>query len=122
MIIGGIVAGSGSSPLAQGTLMSMQSTERTPGLIPARAGNIPSQHDRSSRRPAHPRSHGEHHFDGQKTGTQGGSSPLARGTLLRGAACLVHHRLIPACEGNTSAVHSVPAPDPAHPRLRGEHV
>ena len=60
MIIGGIVAGSGSSPLAQGTLMSMQSIERTPGLIPACAGNTHFSRLRVQPVAAHPRSRGEH--------------------------------------------------------------
>ena len=50
-----------------------------------------------------------------------GSSPLTRGapSSLAGLGCL--HRLIPAHAGSTSLGRLRPAPNPAHPRSRGEH-
>ena len=53
--------------------------------------------------------------------TSGGSSPLARGTLLTSSASPIQQRLIPACAGNTYEAASRPRFRAAHPRLRGEH-
>ena len=50
----------GSSPLARGTLMSVQGAERTAGLIPARAGNTAVAPSGGGVMRAHPRSRGEH--------------------------------------------------------------
>ncbi len=51
-----------------------------------------------------------------------GSSPLARGTRLRGCSTLRRVRLIPARAGNTPTTHAEQKPQPAHPRSRGEHI
>ena len=70
---------------------------------------------------AHPRSRGEHASIKILRATMGGSSPLARGTLL--VFCVNHHRagLIPARAGNTLAWIPATIMSRAHPRSRGEH-
>ena len=72
----------GSSPLARGTRKSIAPMAATARLIPARAGNTSGHQVHAPRRPAHPRSRGEHTGACQVGGQEFGSSPLARGTLL----------------------------------------
>ena len=94
---------SGSSPLARGTRASCVSTERQIGLIPARAGNTRTRSASHSGRRAHPRSRGEHAGTFQTKSRETGSSPLARGTLLRRKRDDLSHGLIPARAGNTGS-------------------
>ena len=91
----------GSSPLARGTLALPWLLVRGLGLTPARAGNttvfdIYSQNDR-----AHPRSRGEHRLPLNTVYEDMGSSPLARGTLVKSAMKNDDSGLIPARAGNT---------------------
>ena len=72
----------GSSPLARGTPNVPVHPTNVPGLIPARAGNTVSPAMPSRRKRAHPRSRGEHCWHANPCRRAGGSSPLARGTLL----------------------------------------
>ena len=51
----------------------------------------------------------------------GGSSPLARGTLVLTFTVEDCERLIPARAGNTILPADRAACNPAHPRSRGEH-
>ena len=74
----------GSSPLARGTYNSHGLGSRSARLIPARAGNMGSGLGSHLGTPAHPRSRGEHVRDFGHYRPVGGSSPLARGTFLRG--------------------------------------
>ena len=91
-------------------------------LIPARAGNMSASASGPSRRPAHPRSRGEHL--GRSANAEGriGSSPLARGTSVLHAEALVRTRLIPARAGNIVAYRPRRLESSAHPRSRGEHI
>ena len=72
----------GSSPLARGTLFCLWVFTDAPGLIPARAGNTRYSSFHSRRGRAHPRSRGEHLCILHRIPIIGGSSPLARGTLM----------------------------------------
>ena len=110
-----------SSPLARGTCSQSEDDPRNPGFIPARVGNtskwaLPRQAAR-----AHPRSRGEHFPAGASALSPVGSSPLARGTHIRGSVGPRRHRLIPARAGNTQRFHVSGRGTPAHPRSRGEH-
>ena len=49
-----------------------------------------------------------------------GSSPHARGTLLKQIVETVCHRFIPACAGNAATVQVYHTPVTVHPRMRGE--
>ena len=112
----------GSSPLARGTHPLKHRRRRQAGLIPARAGNTFSCCTCREQRRAHPRSRGEHPiFRPPLNGCQG-SSPLARGTPLRGGPRWSSSGLIPARAGNTLVPRLGYGNGWAHPRSRGEHA
>ena len=90
-------------------------------FIPARAGNTLSGDWRAALSAVHPRSRGEHMPVGIGRDHDGGSSPLARGTLLLNAGCGVTNRFIPARAGNTPSSASSHWTTTVHPRSRGEH-
>ena len=121
MIIGGIVAGSGSSPLARGTYQANTTAPVVARFIPARAGNPLRPSVRVRCRWAHLRSRGEHWTPFFADQISFGSSPLARGTRCRRGSWCGAWRLIPARAGNTMADRATGRHDPAHPRSRGEH-
>ena len=91
----------GSSPLARGTLQRSPHRRRIRRLIPARAGNTVLRTQMRRRRPAHPRSRGEHTARLRPVAKGDGSSPLARGTRRVGYGRRETFRLIPARAGNT---------------------
>ena len=91
------------------------------GLIPARAGNTEGYVTAPSPSWAHPRSRGEHHFSVSFRCRFGGSSPLARGTLLSVFNRVREKGLIPARAGNTPRLRTTRLRSWAHPRSRGEH-
>ena len=92
---------SGSSPLARGTRIDELGDKTNSRLIPARAGNTRSTTRSTRRRPAHPRSRGEHTPRAHIDYSAAGSSPLARGTLHIQIIAHRGDRLIPARAGNT---------------------
>ena len=112
----------GSSPLARGTRRRSRRFRSPTGLIPARAGNTIVCNTIHFERRAHPRSRGEH--PGAVTESPGdqGSSPLARGTLLRYMNIIAQAGLIPSPEGNTVTAPRRMTYSRAHPRSRGEHL
>ena len=77
--------------------------ERCPqaGLIPARAGNTEEVAINAGGFRAHPRSRGEHQVIELEQFAAGGSSPLARGTLIDVSEAFSIFGLIPARAGNT---------------------
>ena len=91
------------------------------GLIPARAGTTLDRLSSSPVRGAHPRSRGDHSISRFTIAFSGGSSPLARGPLLRRKRDDLSHGLIPARAGTTLAVTVLPKFIRAHPRSRGDH-
>ena len=121
MIIGGIVAGSGSSPLARGTYQANTTAPVVARFIPARAGNPLRPSVRVRCRWAHLRSRGEHWTPFFADQISFGSSPLARGTRCRRGSWCGAWRLIPARAGNTTPVSVGACRRTAHPRSRGEH-
>ena len=94
-------ASRGASPLARGTLQRSPHRRRIRRLIPARAGNTVLRTQMRRRRPAHPRSRGEHTARLRPVAKGDGSSPLARGTRRVGYGRRETFRLIPARAGNT---------------------
>ena len=112
----------GSSPRARGTLEEQDAHVYAERFIPAGAGNTPKSRKNRATRPVHPRGRGEHCTMAQvPTGTLG-SSPRARGTLLRINHPLVRSRFIPAGAGNTLKAARAGIKCPVHPRGRGEHM
>ena len=111
----------GSSPLARGTLLALIQAHVEVGLIPARAGNTKLRESRLWRQRAHPRSRGEHPPKDWQPRRIRGSSPLARGTRIRGFQSALRQGLIPARAGNTGAIFATNRGGRAHPRSRGEH-
>ena len=115
-------AGKGSSPLARGTLARISSILCLSGLIPARAGNTNTGAEGIRVARAHPRSRGEHPTLWVFAMSQGGSSPLARGTQADQVVQASALGLIPARAGNTVCSTFSSHPLRAHPRSRGEHL
>ena len=111
-----------SSPLARGTLSAAEHLKDLVGLIPTHAGNIPVRHGRTSRRPAHPRSRGEHFWNNLLISARAGSSPLALGAPWVIGWLMTGMRLIPARAGSTTHVGMMHQTISAHPRSRGEHT
>ena len=111
----------GSSPLARGTRCRTRLGCAHARLIPARAGNTPSDSPRVPAYTAHPRSRGEHSVDILSRYAHFGSSPLARGTLTARRNTSPPKRLIPARAGNTARGTGSIWGLAAHPRSRGEH-
>ena len=70
---------------------------------------------------AHPRSRGEHKPKLKVKPGVSGSSPLARGTLVRPVWDGIQSGLIPARAGNTAIHCTTRRVRRAHPRSRGEH-
>ena len=91
----------GSSPLARGTLLPTVDEVADAGLIPARAGNTRGLGRGNPPKGAHPRSRGEHISPRRRAHVTVGSSPLARGTLIRNNSKTQLTGLIPARAGNT---------------------
>ena len=116
------VSRTGSSPLARGLLLPLEIRVWDGGIIPARAGftgvgNIQVEHFRD-----HPRSRGVYSPDASPRRTPRGSSPLARGLLLRISAEAHDVRIIPARAGFTASPSRSPRPRRDHPRSRGVYT
>ncbi|SUD58843.1 Domain of uncharacterised function (DUF2825) [Ectopseudomonas oleovorans] len=93
----------GSSPLARGTPYLKHPEFLRQRFIPAGAGNTRGAGDRLLRQPVHPRWRGEHARWRKRGAGEGGSSPLARGTLDQAGRRVRVSRFIPAGAGNTTA-------------------
>ena len=115
-------SGSGSSPLARGTLYNPPWVEQVDRFIPARAGNTGCPDPPRRVVSVHPRSRGEHVLAAAVVAASIGSSPLARGTLPVTDSKVEFSRFIPARAGNTGRVPRSTADYPVHPRSRGEHA
>ena len=118
---GGVKAPGGSSPLARGPPPNPSQGRTFPGLIPARAGTtfINNIHLRVLR--AHPRSRGDHRLLSGIWDWREGSSPLARGPLIKTVTDIIGSGLIPARAGTTFTCTIPGVPGRAHPRSRGDH-
>ena len=112
----------GSSPLARGTLPRRGPVADAHRFIPARAGNTAASARSARFSPVHPRSRGEHRTSKAAFSSAGGSSPLARGTLVFCPLPELVERFIPARAGNTSGSSGCSSAVAVHPRSRGEHA
>ena len=93
--------GYGSSPLARGLLWDQVHQDLCRGIIPARAG-FTGLWTRKGRSPAdHPRSRGVYAYSYKLSVTSDGSSPLARGLLIRVEIKYRQTGIIPARAGFT---------------------
>ena len=112
----------GSSPLARGLPMNVNSGEEKHGIIPARAGFTCPAWFHGATRKDHPRSRGVYLPMTVAQMAKAGSSPLARGLLsanhMRGPAS----RIIPARAGFTRAICRRPSSAGDHPRSRGVYA
>ena len=88
-------------------------------IIPARAGFTPPVETRWTRPTDHPRSRGVYGFAHSKEGNLSGSSPLARGLLLRPRTTGRAQRIIPARAGFTMPGKHASGKFTDHPRSRG---
>ncbi len=113
---------SGSSPRARGTQVLTRFKYCLMRFIPASAGNTIVIKRPWICRAVHPRERGEHDERNQIERWRIGSSPRARGTLLRCGGLLNRRRFIPASAGNTFRVFDAPSSSAVHPRERGEHA
>ena len=106
----------------RGTLMFNRGNDRTPGIIPAYAGNTFLSLIRRHLSRDHPRVCGEHSKPMVEEACKQGSSPRMRGT--HGACCPASPRsgIIPAYAGNTMALQCRERPGRDHPRVCGEHL
>ena len=111
----------GSSPLARGTPSPRPCAWPASRFIPARAGNTANRAATALVTPVHPRSRGEHAARILCWRMSAGSSPLARGTRVRGGRRRQRRRFIPARAGNTHGILDLNVTMPVHPRSRGEH-
>ena len=114
------VNGRSLSPLARGTRKMSGIVERNKRFIPACAGNSTVKASKVSIVAVHPRLRGELYIPVRILRRFFGSSPLARGTLIRLAILPDDPRFIPACAGNSENPKVVISWSSVHPRLRGE--
>ena len=92
----------GSSPRARGTRAADDGSCVCGRFIPACAGNTLGWRTARTASPVHPRVRGEHADTDRRDDGKVGSSPRARGTLVRHRHPLRPRRFIPACAGNTA--------------------
>ena len=112
---------SGSSPLTRGKLSFFGFLSGCFGLIPAHAGKTTTHSHWPIGCRAHPRSRGENWLEEGCDALDCGSSPLTRGKLVNEVRHPSGDRLIPAHAGKTRRAPSIPRPQRAHPRSRGEN-
>ena len=122
ILVDGVMAGRGSSPLARGGRSRGYDHDETDGLIPAGAGRTSSGIRAVRSRTAHPRWRGEDYVSPFGDVFNLGSSPLARGGPAHPRRPARPARLIPAGAGRTPASVSGRGAWPAHPRWRGEDL
>ena len=116
-VIGAFIAG--SSPLARGLPVCEAYSTGYPRIIPARAGFTCGRGRRSARSWDHPRSRGVYSISPAPMSRPCGSSPLARGLLVRVVTDLRARGIIPARAGFTSLRSPSRRARTDHPRSRG---
>ena len=109
----------GSSPLARGLRAKQYCESKDGGIIPARAGFTPDPRPEDPPAADHPRSRGVYLREKDVLENRGGSSPLARGLLVRYNLTPVEIGIIPARAGFTSRRTASLRSSKDHPRSRG---
>ena len=109
----------GSSPLARGLHVPVEPVAPGDGIIPARAGFTARSGRRCRAGSDHPRSRGVYRRQAEEAAGTIGSSPLARGLLVGGAADVEQVGIIPARAGFTRSAASQSSRTRDHPRSRG---
>ena len=110
---------SGSSPLARGLLIIKRRAISDGGIIPARAGFTSASPYYRSLQKDHPRSRGVYVTVNEDILRRAGSSPLARGLLIRVEIKYRQPGIIPARAGFTAPADRGTPTGPDHPRSRG---
>ena len=111
----------GSSPRMRGTRQVGWDEAKSPGIIPAYAGNTRFHRLAGNTPRDHSRVCGEHTTLGTDRHIPKGSSPRMRGTLCFFQALMRYQGIIPAYAGNTWASAHTTRPARDHPRVCGEH-
>ncbi len=112
----------GSSPHARGAPDGASGAGHQGGIIPACAGSTRRPYTSRFAAWDHPRMRGEHACSARRQIQIVGSSPHARGALLRRWPNELCVRIIPACAGSTRWSSRRRCPPRDHPRMRGEHL
>ena len=112
----------GSSPHVRGTLQGRAIELHARGIIPACAGNTPTEMGTAERRRDLPRMCGEHARRAFRPAASSGSSPHVRGTHANLPSAFEVAGIIPACAGNTIRKHKILLSPWDHPRMCGEHL
>ena len=113
--------GGGSSPRARGALLDIREEPDGPGIIPACAGSTLATPRSPHGWRDHPRVRGEHAGPAAERSNIAGSSPRARGALLKQHKRRLADGIIPACAGSTTPPPPKTTTTWDHPRVRGEH-
>ena len=114
--------GAGSSPLARGLHAFIRQADSVFGIIPARAGFTWRRPWPTPPRPDHPRSRGVYLMWAGGIVCFIGSSPLARGLMVREAPAALRDGIIPARAGFTRRHPRRRRPEEDHPRSRGVYL
>ena len=117
-----LVSAAGSSPRGRGKPVGIDTCQRVPGLIPARAGKTLPCWVPLCSYSAHPRAGGENARIAHQPYSRNGSSPRGRGKLGEGQGQHGQTGLIPARAGKTSSCCARGRALPAHPRAGGENI
>ena len=112
----------GSSPLVRGSALSRQLSCLRCRFIPARAGIGFMSSVAKNRSPVHPRSCGDRFIESVRFDSNGGSSPLVRGSGVMKCKLRVTRRFIPARAGIGPTCFSVAQPGSVHPRSCGDRL
>ncbi len=110
----------GLSPLARGTRYIHATNIHNQRFIPAGAGNSKIQSIADAAGTVYPRWRGELRQLSDRSATNFGLSPLARGTLQTPYGPRRASRFIPAGAGNSCCLTAVVRTRPVYPRWRGE--
>ena len=108
-------------PRLRGELAKLQSCMSSKARFnPACAGNSTMAATRLGRQPVQPRLRGELSATEPHSQKSNGSTPLARGTLMKLSSKTIAARFNPACAGNSSSMRALVLVRAVQPRLRGE--